>query len=256
VVAQAPSIGKFALVIEDESSRVPHFFEEGAFLIDDGVVAPVSQRSRDSFPAPQSVFYAPQKSDIGELLQRFNEQGVDGDEISRELQHIAGIEPSGSSQTPPPVGFSELDESQAEPPARDRDLRTGYHGISFGVGLAGLAALSVIWFAVRAPLGATAPTLAASAPTQCVASIKVIDAPAHAEIKIRSVVPKAKGGFTPLLAHGSEALFPRLPCGAPLEVVVRDLDQHEASWSVIPVAPAELQAQTALFPLEISVRNQ
>jgi hypothetical protein len=190
------------------------------------------------------------------LLQRFDQHSLDGDEVARELKHIAGMDPSPSSQTPPPVGFSELDESQAAPAAADRDLRTGYHGISFGVGLAGLAALSVIWFAVRAPLTAAAPTLAARAATQCVASIKVIDAPAHAEIKIRSAVPKVQGGFTPLLAHGSEALFPRLPCGAPLEVVVRDLDQREASWSVIPVSPAELQAQTALFPLEISARNQ
>jgi hypothetical protein len=82
----------------------------------------------------------------------------------------------------------------------------------------------------------------------------VVDAPHDAEIRVRAPAPNTR--FSPLAAHGSAALFPQLPCGTSLEVMVRDSANPEASWAVIPIAPDELTARTGQVPLRISARPE
>jgi hypothetical protein len=199
----------------------------------------------------RAVVYAPRQSDLGQLLEGFTEARVDDHDVSSELKQLAGIEASPTSQTPPPVGFSEVDAASPTPAGTTTSSKRDVLGRSAGVGLATLASLCTVWLVLRAAPQAqpTAPELAAR-PQVCRASIRVQDAPANAEIRLRAPAPAALSA--PLSAHGSEALFPDLPCNSELEVMIRDLDQPDGPWQLIPVPAEDLDALTEHRPLQIS----
>lgn len=211
-----------------------------------------------SAPAPSKApLYQPQRSDLAALLAELEQPRFEGD-LGHELKLMAGIEASASSQTPPPVGFSEVNEPVPVPvdPADDKPPVSQVLARAKGVGLATLTGLGVALLLLRAPQAAppAAHSLASGAPDRCTASVQVVDAPTDAEIRVRAPAPNAR--FSPLAAHGSAALFPQLPCGTSLEVMIRDSANPEASWAVIPIAADELTSRTEQAPLRISARPE
>jgi len=207
-------------------------------------------------PATSSTpMYSPRKSELQELLAHFDRPAVDNQNVSQELKQMAGIEASASSQTPPPVGFSELDESSPLPDSTTKPQHSGnVLSRAKGVGLATLTGLSLFALLLRMPSAPSSSANAAGAAVQCAATIRVVDAPIAAEIRLRSPVPGSS--FAPLAAHGSTATFGDLPCNVPVEVMVRDTASVDAAWLVIPIAREELSRETALFPLRVSALNQ
>jgi hypothetical protein len=207
--------------------------------------------------ASKPPLYQPQRSDLASLFAELEQPRFEQD-VGYELKLMAGIEASASSQTPPPVGFSEVNEAVPTPadPADDEAPASSVLARAKGVGLATLTGLGVAFLLLRAPQAAppVERSLASGAPARCTASVQVVDAPSDAEIRVRAPAPNAR--FSPLAAHGSAALFPQLPCGTSLEVMVRDSAKPESSWAVIPIAPDELTARTGQVPLRISARPE
>jgi hypothetical protein len=160
------------------------------------------------------------------------------------------------SQTPPPVGFSEVSELSPLPADAEQDRAPSSQvlGRAKGVGLATLTGLGVALLLLRAPAAEPpARSLAQGSATRCTASIQVVDAPSDAEIRVRAPAPSAQ--FSPLAAQGSMALFPQLPCATSLEVMVRDNSRVDSSWVVIPIAAEELTARTEQAPLRVSAQR-
>jgi hypothetical protein len=235
----------FATDVQDESELPP---EESELPPEELVSAPV---------ASKAPLYQPQRSDLAALFAELEQPRFEQD-LGHELKLMAGIEASASSQTPPPVGFSEVNDP-VPAPADPSDDKPGVNRVlarAKGVGLATLTGLGVALLLLRAPQ--TAPPVerasASGVPARCTASVQVVDAPHDAEIRVRAPAPNTR--FSPLAAHGSAALFPQLPCGTSLEVMVRDSANPEASWAVIPIAPDELTARTGQVPLRISARPE
>jgi hypothetical protein len=229
-----------------------------SLLLDEtGSSAPPQVKAQPQLPplASKEVLYAPRKSQLADLLAGFETAPLDSRDVSRELKQMVGLDASASSQTPPPVGFSEVDGTSPTPAPSESDAssKNGALGRAAGVGLATLASLSVIWLALRGAATSQDPQLAAAPAAEaraCRATVRVFDAPRTAEIRVRAPAPGV--AFAPMAAHGSEAVFPGLPCGAALEVMIRDLDAPDGPWLVIPVAAEELDEQTELFPLQVS----
>jgi hypothetical protein len=199
--------------------------------------------------------YHPRKTDVTALLAGFEPPSVEQD-VANELKLMAGIEASASSQTPPPVGFSEV----TEPPSPAADTQTESSSVPLlnrakGVGLATLTGLGLGLLLLRAPQDARIErSLARGEQGRCTASLRVVDAAVSAEVRVRAPAPNA--GFAPLAARGPSALFPELPCGTALEVMIRDSANADSGWLVIPIAPEELSAHTVLEPLQVSVQTR
>jgi hypothetical protein len=209
-------------------------------------------------PASPAPLYPPRRTDLTMLLAGFETGHVESD-VVQELKLMAGIDASPSSQTPPPVAFSEI--SELSPPPADSAASEGRDSTVLnrakGVGLATLTGLGVVVLLLRGPLVEPVNRSLARGdsvqPEKCLASLRVVDAPLGAEIRVRAPAPNAN--FAPLAARGSTALFPELPCGASLEVMIRDNTQLDSGWVVIPIAREELTARTVVAPLTVSAHS-
>jgi hypothetical protein len=222
---------------------------------DENEPAPAPDEVLPSQSTIRAPLYSPRKTQLADLFAELEPANLEQD-VARELQVMAGIEASAVSQTPPPVGFSELNESSPLASQGERDHAPGQVlARAKGVGLATLTGLGVALLLWRAP-GAEPPVRASAhrAEATCTASIQVVDAPSDAEIRVRAPAPNAR--FSPLAAHGSVAVFPQLPCATSLEVMVRDRSDLDSSWVVIPIAAEELTARTEQAPLRVSARRE
>lgn len=238
--------GGFSLLIDEPDRPVAADLVQAAAPSSDST----AESAAETFSVQaRPVVYAPRQSDLSQLLDGFVGSPVDSHDVSSELKQLAGIEASPTSQTPPPVGFSEVDAASPTPAGTTTSSKRDVLGRGAGVGLATLASLCTVWLALRAAPQSEVSQLATQ-PRICRASIRVQDAPANAEIRLRAPAPAALSA--PLSAHGSEALFPDLPCNSPLEVLIRDLNQPDGPWNVIPVPAEDLDASTEQWPLQIS----
>lgn len=209
-----------------------------------------------SEPPSRKPLYEPRKTDLAALFADLDPPSAEQD-VAYQLKLLAGVEASASSQTPPPVGFSEVSELSPPPQeATEGKSRTSQVlARAKGVGLATLTGLGVAFLLLRAPQPEPgARSLASGAPARCTASVQVMDAPSDAEIRVRAPAPNSR--FAPLAAHGATALFPQLPCGTALEVLIRDSANADASWVIIPIAPEELTSRTEQVPLRISAQPE
>jgi hypothetical protein len=222
--------------------------------LEDESLAPLDEVS-SSEPPVRAPLYSPRKTELTDLFAELDHPNFEHD-VAHELKAMAGIEASAVSQTPPPVGFSEVNEPAALSPDVEPDQAPPSQVLARakGVGLATLTGLGVALLLLRAPgVQPAMPALAHGAATRCTASIQVVDAPSDAEIRVRAPAPSAT--FSPLAAHGSGAVFPQLPCATSLEVMVRDNSHVDSSWVIIPIAAEDLTASTAQAPLRVSAHR-
>jgi hypothetical protein len=244
------------LVAENAGEDVQEIFESD--LPEESVLPPTAGELAVSGvePSPvQAPLYSPRKTELADLFAELEHPTLEQD-VAHELKLMAGIEASAVSQTPPPVGFSEVSELSPLPADAEQDRAPSSQVLARakGVGLATLTGLGVALLLLRAPAAEPpARSLAQGSATRCTASIQVVDAPSDAEIRVRAPAPSAQ--FSPLAAQGSMALFPQLPCATSLEVMVRDNSRVDSSWVVIPIAAEELTARTEQAPLRVSAQR-